>query len=67
MRKEKGLQVTDEIDLLWFSEDSLVIKVFESYNETLKGVIKAKSFTKKPDSSDLIKLAKENLHVKFLA
>ncbi len=64
-RKQNGLQVSDEINLIWYSDDERINKVFEIYDAAIKSGVKAKSITKNSTSSGLKQLEKENIAVRI--
>lgn len=60
-RKTKGLQVSDEITLKWFSDNEIVIKAMNTYAQEIKASIKAKIVTKANSADGLETLEKENI------
>ncbi len=62
-RKNAGLQVADEVELHWFSNDETIGKVFEKFAQQIKTNIKASALIRESSEDGLIKLEKTNLAV----
>lgn len=64
-RKQKGLQVSDEIALKWYSDDPLIKKVFNAYSSQLNQTLKIRSLEAASSAEGLNILEKENLSIKI--
>jgi isoleucyl-tRNA synthetase len=62
-RKINGFQVSDEIKLTWFSEDSIIQKAFSVHGDAIKSGVKASSISEASSADGLTKLEKENVFV----
>jgi isoleucyl-tRNA synthetase len=64
-RKQKGLNVSDEISLVWYSDDEVIKKVFAQYADQIKKGVKAKEITNAASTDNLEQAGKENLYIKI--
>jgi isoleucyl-tRNA synthetase len=64
LRKQKGLNVSDEIALTWYSDVVEINKVFMQFDEQIKQAIKAKDIQKATSLEGLEKVGKEEFFAK---